>query len=99
MCACAAYETLVDKDKRQQYDMFGEENGEHQHEPFDYHSFYNPEGTGHFHFNFDDIFNEFGGHDESDSFFDGFHNHDMFDDMFGGNMFEHTSHSEGNYMN
>jgi len=76
--------------------MFGEENGE-QHQPFDYHSFYNSEGTGHFHFNFDDIFKEFDGHDD-DNFFSSFHGHDMFDDMFGGNMFEqHTSHSRGNH--
>lgn len=90
-----AYETLVDKDKRQRYDMFGEEGNE----PFDYQSFYSSEGTaGHFHFNFDDIFKEF--HDDSDSFFSGFHGHDMFDDMFSGNVFEqHTSHSRGNHGN
>lgn len=95
-----AYETLVDKDKRQRYDMFGEENGG-EHQPFDYHSFYNSEGTGHFHFNFDDIFKEFGGHDDDDDgFFGGFHGHDMFGDMFGGSMFEqHTTHSTGNHSN
>lgn len=96
-----AYETLADKDKRQRYDMFGEENGGEQHQPFDYQSFYSSEGTGHFHFNFDDIFKEFGGHDDDgDSFFSGFHGHDMFSDMFSGNMFEqHTSHSRGNHSN
>ena len=86
----------MDKEKRQRYDMFGEEDGGHQ--PFDYHSFYSPEGTGHFHFNFDDIFKEFGAHDDDgDGFFSGFHGHDMFGDMFNGNMFEHTSHSRGEY--
>lgn len=95
-----AYETLADKEKRQRYDMFGEE-GAGEHQPFDYQSFYSSEGTGHFHFNFDDIFKEFTGHnDEDDSFFGGFHGHDMFNDMFGGQMFEqHTSHSRGNHGN
>ena len=98
MVTSTAYETLVDKDKRQRYDMFGEEDGGHQHQPFDYHSFYNSEGTGHFHFHFDDIFKEFGGHD--DDFFSSFHGNDMFSDMFNGNMFEqHSSHSRGNHNN
>lgn len=76
--------------------MFGEQ-GAGEHQPFDYQSFYSSEGTGHFHFNFDDIFKEFAGHDDDgDSFFSGFHGHDIFNDMFGGHMFEqHTSHSRG----
>lgn len=74
--------------------MFGEEDNVQQHQPFDYHSFYSSEETGHFHFNFDDIFKEF--NDDGDGFFSGFHGHDMFNDMFGGNVFEqHTSHSRG----
>ena len=92
----------MDKDKRQRYDMFGEDGAE-QHNPFDYDSFFNSQGTGHFHFNFDDLFEEFGGDDD---FFGGFHGHGMFDDMFGsddntfGGMFEqHTTSSRGNHGN
>lgn len=110
MLSLTAYETLVDKDKRQRYDMFGEDGAE-QHNPFDADSFFNSQGTGHFHFNFDDLFKEF---DNDDDFFGGFHGHGMFDDMFGshdnmfgghddtfGSMFEQhsTSSGRGNYGN
>jgi len=100
-----AYETLVDKDKRQRYDMFGEDGAE-QHNPFDHDSFFNSQGTGHFHFNFDDLFKEFGGDNDDDFFGGGFQGHSMFDDMFGshddtfGGMFEqHTTSSRGNHGN